>query len=96
MDLDHERRLTEVEQRSKSNTRQIEELKPVVAEIHKMSTVLVEMTAEIKHTNKDVRDIKDKVEALEDRPAKRWDTLTTVIITALASGIITYILSNIF
>ena len=37
----------------------------------------------------------ERINALEEKPAKRWDSLTTVIITALASGIITYILSNI-
>ena len=36
-----------------------------------------------------------RIEDLEEKPAKRWDTLVTVIITALASGIITYILSNV-
>ena len=37
-----------------------------------------------------------KIESLESVPGKRWDTLTTVIITALASGIITFILTKIF
>lgn len=36
------------------------------------------------------------IDALEAQPAKRWDTLTTVIITAIASGIITYVLTSIF
>ena len=36
-----------------------------------------------------------KINALEAKPAKRWDTLATVVITALASGIITFMLSNI-
>lgn len=36
-----------------------------------------------------------RINALEEKPAKRWDSLTMVIITALASGIITYILSNV-
>lgn len=37
-----------------------------------------------------------KIESLESVPAKKWDTLQTVIITALASGLITYILTRIF
>lgn len=90
MDLDHERRLTEVEQRSKSNTRRLDEMRPLVDEIHKMGESIVEMTAEMRHTNKDIGEIKVKVETLEEKPAKRWDTVITVIITALASGIITH------
>lgn len=36
-----------------------------------------------------------RIGELEKKPSKRWDSLTTVIITALASGIIAYILSNV-
>lgn len=96
MDLEHEKRLTEVEARSKSNTRRIDELQPIVAEIHKMSEVLVVMTSEVKHTNKDVSEIKNKVEAMEEKPAKRMDTIITVIITALITGLVTFALTAIF
>ena len=96
MDLEHEKRLTEVEARAKSNTRRLDELKPIVDEIRKMSEALVAMTSEVKHTNKDVGEIKSKVEALEEKPAKRWDTVITVMITAIVSGLITYALTAIF
>ena len=36
------------------------------------------------------------IDTLEAQPAKRWDTVTTVVITAIASGIITYVMTNIF
>ena len=35
-----------------------------------------------------------RINSLEKRPAKHWDTLVTVIITAIASGVITYFLTN--
>ena len=44
-------RLTKVEERSKSNTHQIEDLKPVINEIHIMSKTMVELTGEMKHTS---------------------------------------------
>lgn len=90
MDLEHERRLTEVEQRAKSNTRRLDELQPLTEELHQMSKATVEIVAELKHTNKDVRDIKEKVETLEAQPAKNWSTLVKCIITALASGLVSY------
>lgn len=37
-----------------------------------------------------------RIDDLEKRPAKKWDTLTSVIITAIVSGVIGYILSGIF
>ena len=44
-------RLTKVEERSKSNTHQINDLKPVIEEIHTMSKTMVELIGEVKHTN---------------------------------------------
>ena len=58
-------RLTKVEERSKSNTHQIEDLKPVVNEIHTMSKTMVELIGEVKHTNENVSELKDKVDILE-------------------------------
>ena len=58
-------RLTKVEERSKSNTHQIDDLKPVINEIHTMSKTMVELIGEVKYTNENVSELKDKVEILE-------------------------------
>lgn len=102
MDLEHEKRLTEVEQRTKSNTHRLDKLEPIVDEIHSMSETLVEMTSEMKHTNRTVEDIKEKVEVMEQEPANRWKDSTRAIFnaflgavgTAVAGGLI-YILTTI-
>ena len=96
MDLEHEARLTKVEERSKSNSHRLDKLEPIVEEIHKMSETLVEMTSEMKHTNKNVEEIKDKVETLEQEPVKKWKESTKAfwgaflgaLGTALAAGLI--------
>ena len=87
MDLEHEKRLTEVEQRAKSNTHRVEKLEPIVEEIHKMSETLVEMTSEMKHTNKNVEEIKNKVELMEQEPGKRWKESTRAIFNAFLGAI---------
>jgi hypothetical protein len=46
--------------------------------------------------NKEIVTIKTDVKELKEKPGKRWDTLTTVIITALITGTITFALSKIF
>ncbi len=101
MDLAHEKRLTEVEQRAKSNTHRLDDLEPIVKEIHNMSETLVEMTAEMKHTNRNVEEIKEKVEVMEQEPADRWKNSTRALFnaflgaigTAVAGGLI-YILTT--
>ncbi len=96
MELEHEKRLTETEQRSKSNSHRLDKLEPIVEEIHNMSETLVEMTVEMRHTNQNVKDIKEKVDVLEQEPAKKWKDSTKAIFnaflgamgTALAGGVL--------
>lgn len=87
MDMEHEKRLTEVEQRAKSNTHRLDKLEPIVEEIHNMSETLVEMTAEMKHTNRNVEEIKDKVDVLEQEPAKKWKDSTRALLNAFLGAI---------
>lgn len=83
----HERRLTQVEQRAKSNTHRLDKLEPIVEEIHNMSETLVEMANELRHTNQNVQEIKDKVEAIEQEPANKWKDSTKAIVHAILGGI---------
>ena len=102
MELEHEKRLTETEQRSKSNSHRLDRLEPIVEEIHNMSETLVEMTVEMRHTNQNVKDIKEKVDVLEQEPAKKWKDSTKAIFnaflgamgTALAGGVL-YLLTTV-
>lgn len=96
MDLEHEKRLAETESRSKSNTHRLDRLEPIVEEIHNMSETLVEMTVEMRHTNQNVKEIKEKVEVIEQEPAKKWKDSTKALFnaflgamgTAFAGGVI--------
>lgn len=96
MDLEHEKRLTEVEQRAKSNQHRLDKLEPVVEEIHHMSETLVEMTNEMKHTNKSIEEMKDKVDNMEHEPGEQWkgakkalfNAFLGAIGTAVAGGLI--------
>lgn len=80
-------RLASVEARAKSNTHQIDELKPVVGEIHTMSKTMVQLVSEVKHTNESVAEIKEKVETMEQEPAKKWKDSTKAIFNAFLGAI---------
>lgn len=78
--LNTEHRLTEVEQRSKSNSHRIDKLEPIVEEIHTMSNTMVQLVQEVKHTNEAVSTIDRKVDRMDSRvdemeraPGKKWD-----------------------
>lgn len=87
MDLEHERRLTEVESRSKSNSHRLDKLEPVVEAIHEMSKTLVEMNGSMKHMNETVEETKEKVEKLEHEPAKRWKESTKALFNAFLGAL---------
>lgn len=52
-----------------------------------MSETLVEMTVEMKHTNKNVEDIKNKVECIEQEPARKWKDSTKALFNAFLGAI---------
>lgn len=87
-ELGIEHRLTEIEQRSKSNSHRLDKLEPIISEIHTMSKTMVQLVGEVKHTNENVSEIKDKVGVLESKPSARMEQIKTAIITAIASALI--------
>lgn len=108
-ELDIEHRITEIEQRSKSNTHRINKLEPIVEEIHTMSNTMVQLVQEVKHTNEAVSSLDEKVDRMDGRvdemeraPAedvkKYKNTAITAIISivagALATGLIFLIAQN--
>lgn len=105
-EIDIEHRITEVEQRARSNTHRLEKLEPIVDEIHTMSKTMVQLVEEVKHTNESVQGLDEKVDRLDNRvdimerapaeDAKKYkNTAVTAIIStaagALATGLIFFI-----
>ena len=60
-------RITRTEERSKSNTHRIDKLEPIVNEIHTMSSTMVQLVEEVKHTNETVSSLDEKVERMDGR-----------------------------
>lgn len=100
-DVEIEHRLTEVEQRSKSNVHRLDKLEPIVNEIHIMSNTLVEMMQEVKHTNEAVDSLNVKVDRMDSRvdemekaPAKEYSAIKKSAREKIASGIIGFVLAG--
>ena len=91
MDLDHERRLTETEARSKSNTKRIECGEKWQADVGELiGTVKVLATKEAQ-VEKDVKEIKDDVKMLTAKPGKRWEGIVDKAIFTVIGIVIGYI-----
>ena len=94
MDLEHERRLTQVEQRSKSNTHRLEKLEESTEAINRLATSMEVMVSKQEKVAETVDKLDGKVTALEQKPAKRVDSLVDKIIWAMCAAVITYIMAR--
>ena len=95
MDLEHERRLTAVEQRSKSNTHRLEKLEESTEAINRLATSMEVMVSKQEQVAETVDKLDGKVTALEAKPGKRVDSLVDKIIWAVCAAVLTYILAQI-
>ena len=95
-DAELEHRLTEIEQRSKSNTRRIDKLEQIQSELKAISTTLVKVGDKVEYLGKSVDYLSDKVEASEEQPKKTLGTIKSAIITSIISGLIAIAISVIF
>ena len=94
MPVENEHRLTVVEDRSKSNTRRIEELEKRQDNLDDLvSTVKVLATRE-ENVENDVKEIKKDVKTLTDKPAKRWDSITEKVVMTIIAAVLGFILAH--
>lgn len=105
MDLSHEQRLTETESRSKSNTKRLDELDQRFTkrldEIKKRQDDFGELISTVKvlaekesRVEKDVKEIKDSIDEIKEKPGKRWDSLVDKIILTIAAAVVGFFLAK--
>lgn len=94
MDMEHERRLTGVEERAKSNTHRLEELERRQDNLDDLVGTVKVLALREENVEKDVKEIKDDVKTLTNKPAQRWDGLVDKIILTVAAAIVGFILAQ--
>lgn len=95
MDLEHEKRLTEVEARSRSNTKRIDKLETQTEAINRLATSMAVMAEKQDETTTIVTALDAKVTAIEEKPAKRWDSLVEKVIWAVVAAVVGFLLAKI-
>lgn len=94
MDLEHEKRLTAVEERSKSNSHRLDELEDTTKTINRLATSMEVMAEKQGQVADTVEKLDTKVTNLEGKPGKRWEGLVDKAIWAFAAAVIAYILAH--
>lgn len=95
MDLEHEKRLTEVESRSKSNAHRLDDVEKRQDNLDKLVVSVEKLAIKEQTVENDVKEIKSDVKTLTNKSGKRWDSLVDKVILILATAVITFVLSRI-
>lgn len=95
MDLEHEKRLTEVEARSKSNTRRLDEVEKKQNDLSDLLVSVKVLATREEKVETDVKEIKNDVKILTSKPAKRWESLVSQMITIVVAAIAGFVLAKI-
>jgi len=92
VDTEYIERLVEVEQRSKSNTKRLDEDERKIDDIHNLALSVRDLATEVKLMREDLNKMDKRVLAIEDKPNKRMDQLWGFLMSALIGGLISYVL----
>ena len=92
---DIEHRLTEVEQRSKSNQHRLEEVEKRQDNLDDLVSTVKVLAVREETVENDVKEIKLDVKSLTNKPGQRWDNLMDKIILVIASAVVGFILAQI-
>ena len=95
MEIKIEHRLTEVEERSKSNTHRLDEMEKRQDNLDDLVSTVKVLAVREEAVENDVREIKTDVKSLKGKPGEMWEGLVKIVFTALASGLVGYFLGQI-
>ncbi len=94
-ELETERRLTAVEERSKSNTHRIDEVEKRQDNFDKLVSSVEVLATRQETVESDVKEIKVDVKALTEKPGKRWENLVWEVVKLLVAALIGFGLAHI-
>lgn len=95
MDLEHEERLSKVEERAKSNSHRITEIEKEQDNIKTLAYSVSALAEREKHVEDDVKEIKNDVKTLTGKPAQRWENLVSQVITLVIAAVVGFLLAKI-
>lgn len=81
--------------RSLRNEGRIKKLEEESGVLHQLATSVAVMAEQLKTMNSSVTTMKNELEELKEKPAKRWEGFVDKIVWAIAAALIGYALSKI-
>ena len=95
MDLEHEKRLTEVEERAKANAHRLDEVEKRQDNLDKLVATVEVLAVKESNVENDVKEMKGDIKLILNKPAQKWDNLVEKIMLTIAAAVIGFLLSRI-
>lgn len=89
--LEIEHRLTEVEARSKSNTKRLDEHDEAIKENSDLISAIKELAVETKYMRADLNETIERLNKLESKDGNKWDKFKWLLVAGLVTIILGYI-----
>lgn len=86
-----EHRLTDVEQRAKSNTHRLNEHEEVIKENSALVSAIKELAVETKYMRADLNETIERLNKLENKDGDKWDKFKWLIVAGLVTIILGYL-----
>lgn len=94
MEVKYEHRLTEVEERCKSNTHRLDELEKRQDNLDDLVSAVKVLSVREENVENDVREIKSDVKSLTNKPGQRWDAIVDKLIWAVLAAMVSFMLAK--
>ena len=94
MEQNFEHRLTEVEERTKSNQHRLDKLEETTEAINKMAVSMERMALKQDTMNGNITKLTNDVETLKAEPGKRWKFVVEKAIYFVVAAVVGYILAR--
>lgn len=95
MDFEHEKRLTEIEERSKSNSHRIDSLEKRQDNLDELVGTVKVLAVREENVESDVKEIKSDVKSLTGKSGKLWDGMVEKIIMIIVAAVVGFVLAKI-
>ncbi len=95
MEVQIEHRLTEVEDRSKSNQKRLDDLEKRQDNLDDLVSTVKVLAVREETVENDVKEIKEDVKMLASKPGQMWDNVVKQVVTALVAALIGFIFAQI-
>lgn len=87
-------KIIETEARAKSNTNRLDEHDQQIKELSNVYVALTKVDNKVENVNTKVDTIEKDVKDIKEKPAKKWDSLISTLITCIATAIAGYFLAK--